>query len=572
MMRPIRKLLFLGLTLLLVAMAAPLPARADMAALNFGLMADKSSYKTGDIVKVTLTATGMTDLYGFEAVLTYDPDQLEWKGLAADAYSDGGMYTVTKTPEDNAVTVTRTKMSDVPGINGSGNLAVLTFTAKGVGVSKIRLDRVEAFDSNLRPTRWNAGYELSVSYANSAPAPGSSGAGNPIGNSKPDTGASPTFQEVALRGDVKAGIFQMDRTQLEAAAEDGKKVVPLVVPYVKDVEMYVLQMPVSALNGSSKGKLLYEIRTEFGSLSVPDRMLSNLSLPDTPVELRIARADISKLSAAVQEAIGSRPVLNLALAVNGRETVWSNPSAPVTVSLAYTPSKEELQHPERITVWYIDGAGAIHSVPNGRYDAKTGQVIFRTTHFSHYAVVFPKVGFSDLSGTEWARPAVEAMAARGVIRGTSEGVFTPDMSIKRADFMLMLMRALELPPASATENTEDFLDVEAGSYAYAAVRQARSLGLTLGDGSNRFLPESPITREDVMVLTARSLSIKGETLPSSAGGVYFKDEADISGYARASIEALSAAGIVKGYEGAIQPKMSLTRAEAAVLIHNLLSR
>lgn len=74
---------------------------------------------------------------------------------------------------------------------------------------------------------------------------------------------------------------------------------------------------------------------------------------------------------------------------------WSNPNAPVTVSIAYTPTPDELKYPENIVVWYIDGQNNPVSVPSGRYDAATGRVTFEVDHFSKYAVAFSYKAFSD---------------------------------------------------------------------------------------------------------------------------------------------------------------------------------
>lgn len=71
----------------------------------------------------------------------------------------------------------------------------------------------------------------------------------------------------------------------------------------------------------------------------------------------------------------------------------NNPNAPVTIAIPYVPTAEELNHPELIVVWYIDGKGNVMPVPNGRYDAATQTVVFQTTHFSTYAVTFVKKDF-----------------------------------------------------------------------------------------------------------------------------------------------------------------------------------
>jgi hypothetical protein len=89
------------------------------------------------------------------------------------------------------------------------------------------------------------------------------------------------------------------------------------------------------------------------------------------------------------------------LTLNGTQTDWNNPDSPVTVSIPYTPTEEELENPEGIVIWYIDGSGNVVSVPNGRYDPETGTVTFTTTHFSRYAVAYKRVVFADVAPDAW---------------------------------------------------------------------------------------------------------------------------------------------------------------------------
>ena len=71
-----------------------------------------------------------------------------------------------------------------------------------------------------------------------------------------------------------------------------------------------------------------------------------------------------------------------------------------------------------------------------------------------------------------------------------------------------------------------------------------------------------ITREDMAVIIANALEIKGETAE-------FKDETEISDYAKSAVGGLYINGIIKGYEdGRFMPKENAARAEAAVLIYN----
>ncbi len=73
---------------------------------------------------------------------------------------------------------------------------------------------------------------------------------------------------------------------------------------------------------------------------------------------------------------------------------------------------------DNIVVWYIGGSGDMVTIPNGRYDKATGTVTFRTSHFSHYAAAYNKVGFKDVAPGVWYGEAVNFIAAREITKGT----------------------------------------------------------------------------------------------------------------------------------------------------------
>ena len=102
------------------------------------------------------------------------------------------------------------------------------------------------------------------------------------------------------------------------------------------------------------------------------------------------------------------------------------------ISIPYTPTEEELKDPEHIVVWYIDGYGNIHSVPNGRYDPETGMVTFYVTHFSRYAIAYIKKTFDDIQLSA-VKKEIEVLH-QGIINGRSESIFAPFDNIKRAIF------------------------------------------------------------------------------------------------------------------------------------------
>jgi len=180
------------------------------------------------------------------------------------------------------------------------------------------------------------------------------------------------------------------------------------------------------------------------------------------------------------------------------------------------------------------------------------------------------VYFSDV-GDEyaWAVKAIDRLYELDIIKGVGQGIFNPGQNTKRGDFILMLVRALNLQ----ADITDNFADVPIDSYYHDAIGIAKALGIAKGSGYS-FNPEGNITREDMMVIIARSLASLG-IITDNAGEEYWKNYNDadlISSYAREAVANLTKAGLVQGSDGGINPKGLARRAEIAVILHRILEK
>lgn len=199
---------------------------------------------------------------------------------------------------------------------------------------------------------------------------------------------------IKLDNSTGAATVEVDAASLTTAFDksetDGKgvKTVEVDIPEIDGAMAYEPSLPVSFLTARDASRAI-EIKTGIAAVTIPGNMLTAAAgaAGAQNISLTIATADKSKLAAEVQAQIGSRPVIELSLKIDGEQISWSNESAPVTVTIPYTPTAEELKDPEHITVWYIDGSGNVVSIPSGRYDPVTGKVTFTATHFSSYAVL-----------------------------------------------------------------------------------------------------------------------------------------------------------------------------------------
>ena len=178
-----------------------------------------------------------------------------------------------------------------------------------------------------------------------------------------------------------------------------------------------------------------------------------------------------------------------------------------------------------------------------------------------------KIRFIDIDDVPWAQNAINTLADRGVISGTSEITYSPHLSIRRADFVMLLMK-LYKPEG---EITDTFEDVTEDKYYYSDVSKAKSLGIISGVDETHFAPENSISRQDMMTMTYRALQRLGKTEQTKTADITaFGDYESISAYALDAVKYLVGIGAVHGdSDGNLNPLANTTRAETAVFLYGL---
>ena len=170
--------------------------------------------------------------------------------------------------------------------------------------------------------------------------------------------------------------------------------------------------------------------------------------------------------------------------------------------------------------------------------------------------------FIDLGAYAWAEDAINSLADKGIIKGTSENTFAPGNNITRADFAILLVRAFE----KTSDNAENFSDVNANDYFAKELAIARNTGLVGGMGDNKFAPKAFIKRCDMMLMVYRVI---GDKL-SKGDAPKYSDFDDVPEYAKDAVSALIGEGLVNGKGDKIAPNDNTTRAEVAVLLKRIL--
>ncbi|MDG0812803.1 cohesin domain-containing protein [Cohnella rhizosphaerae] len=126
----------LCLAALLTIMGFPSPS-ANAAATAFGLDADRSEVAAGDTVRLTVSGKGLSDVYGYEAVVTFDTDQFTFvsarNALPKGSAGESNGFSITPVISGNEVTFAHTKVGRISGVSGDQPLAVFVFQAKKAG-------------------------------------------------------------------------------------------------------------------------------------------------------------------------------------------------------------------------------------------------------------------------------------------------------------------------------------------------------------------------------------------------------------------------------------------------------
>lgn len=174
--------------------------------------------------------------------------------------------------------------------------------------------------------------------------------------------------------------------------------------------------------------------------------------------------------------------------------------------------------------------------------------------------------FVDIDSVEWAKDEILVLADKGIVNGVGNNNFAPNASVTRAEFLKMLMAALEL----TTDGSEmPFKDVTA-KWAVPYVAAAVKYNITNGISEAEFAPNAYVTREQSATFVTKALRAKGIELTADTN--VFDDDADVSDWAKDGVNSLKKAGVVSGGgDGKFNPKNNLTRAEAAQMIFNVMN-
>ncbi|NGQ95616.1 S8 family serine peptidase [Brevibacillus sp. SYP-B805] len=172
-------------------------------------------------------------------------------------------------------------------------------------------------------------------------------------------------------------------------------------------------------------------------------------------------------------------------------------------------------------------------------------------------------GYRDIA-THWARSEIARLTRKGVVKGFNDATFRPNQAVTRAEFAVMLLKAMRASGAYVSPYTgsNPFRDISKKHWAYDDLMKAYRLGIIRGYPNNTIKPNQPLTRAEMAVMVARA---QNALLYKHSYSSY----RDVSNnyWASPAIEALTSRGWIQGYDGGVfKPLAYARRAEMVVLL------
>ena len=167
----------------------------------------------------------------------------------------------------------------------------------------------------------------------------------------------------------------------------------------------------------------------------------------------------------------------------------------------------------------------------------------------------------------WANSAITYCVERNIMRGMSEKTFAPNTSVTRGMFVTILGNLSDVDKASY--NVGKFSD-SVGKYYSPYVNWANETGIAQGVSSDKFMPNTAITREQLAVMIVKYAKHANIELGSNSPQKVFTDANSISPWAQDAVSTLQMSGIMEGQNGnRFNPKAKATRAEVCLIMQKL---
>jgi chitodextrinase len=379
---------------------------------------------------------------------------------------------------------------------------------------------------------------------------------------------------------------QIDGTKLE---EHLRKNLPTLLEIKGNHEAVRFELPASALKrgASFNPDKVITLRTDLATIDLPVNALRvdalAMAVNTATSDLKI-NVTIQQPSAMVIGRFSDTLRLNQALSNSELIDIRVTTETPDGVNRVVDgfgdryvnrmiPLSQKIDANRSTVVVYDDKTQRIQYVP-AMFIVRNGQqqALVRTTQNKLLAVIETERTFRDMRG-HWAQKEVEQLASKLVVKGATSTQFQPNVTVSRADFATLLVRALGMKEDASLAK---FRDVRSKDWFAGAVGTAVTSGLMPGYKDGTFKPNAKMTRAELAVVLERAMDFTGKSIEltpkqKTAWINKFKDKTKITVASQSAVATVLEARIMTGKtKTTFAPTTNVTRAELTVILKRLL--
>lgn len=206
----------------------------------------------------------------------------------------------------------------------------------------------------------------------------------------------------------------------------------------------------------------------------------------------------------------------------------------------------------------------------GRSHKKSTKVDTRTNKNNKSKSLFSSYDTNSSNiENHWAKDAINYVVNKDYFKNIAElNNFMPDRNLTRAEFVTILGRVANVDTNKYKDKV--FSDVDENKYYAAYIDWAYKNKIASGFGDNTFKPDKELTREEMCAFLSRFNKVNKLNNKEENINISFKDEKDISDWAKDSVKEMVRLGLIKGMDdGNFNPKEKLTRAQISQVVYSM---
>lgn len=358
---------------------------------------------------------------------------------------------------------------------------------------------------------------------------------------------------------IIAALFELsyDREKLTLIKAEDKKLLPgAVFSQTYDKYPYIMLWNSSSAKNFTKNGVLATLTFKVNDNAKSGDAFVNIAyIPDNVYNVDLVNVDLNIINGII--SVDGIPAQDIT-----PETATPAPSVPDSVPTDTNTTPPTADIPSSGTVYTPSGTSPHPSSSTSKFkDSQTNAETQNTA-----------MTFDDISPADWYYDSVAYVFKNGLMKGTTDTDFSPELPLTRGMLVTVLHR-IEGSPHVA-ENSK-FTDVDKEVYYANAVNWAKQNGIVNGVTETEFAPDTNITREQIVIILYRySLLKKHNTdIGKNTSIAQYNDFPLVSEYAIQAMQYAIESGLIKGdTSGNLNPQGLATRAEIATILHRFMEK